>query len=100
MKWIIDGEKGTIEVRNDPGSGVWGAFIAIADKLVFLNGEQVVVEKKEEDRLDNPGKAWLEFAKERNGEKGVYWGIDESLKLHRVLDAAQTSILTGQKIVL
>ena len=96
LEWIIDGEKGTIEVRSDPKTGLFGAFI-VTDKLVFLNGEPVEWERKEVDRLDGPGKAWLEFAK---GEKGRYWGIEESVKVHRVLDAAQTSIETGRKIVL
>ena len=96
FRWIFDGEKGSIEVQNDPKTGVLGAFIT-TDKLLFLNGEPVSYEKTEIDRLDDTGKAWLEFAK---GKKGRYWGIDESVKVHRVLDAAETSIATGKKVVL
>ena len=97
LEWIIDGEKGTIEVQNDPKAGIWGAIIQITDKLVFLNGKPVTWEKQDVDRLDNTGKAWLEFAK---GEQGKYWGIDESVRVHRVMDAVHTSIATGKKVVL
>lgn len=97
LKWTIDGELGTIEVQNDPSTGAWGAFIGIGDKRVLLNGEEVVLESSDVDRLDNPGKAWLEFAK---GDEGWYWGIDDSVKLHRVLDAALTSIQEGRRVAL
>ena len=97
LKWIIDGEDGTIEVVNKPEEGVWGAFMAIGANRVLLNGEEVPIEPSDVDRLGNPGKAWLEFSK---GEDGVYWGIDESVKLHRVLDAALTSINEGKRVTL
>lgn len=95
LKWIIDGEFGTIEVQNREEDGPWGALIATAEKRVLLNGEEVHWEPSEEDRLDNPGKAWLEFAK---GSEGKYWGIEESVKVHRVLDAALTSIQEGRRV--
>ena len=88
LRWIIDGELGTIEVQDNPVHGVRGGFIGNGDKLVILNGEEV-------DKLDNTGKAWLEFA---TGEKGKYWSIDDSVKLHQVLDAALTSLRQGKKV--
>ena len=94
LKWIIDGEFGTIEVQNK-GESDWDAFIATHEKRVLLNGEEVHWEPSEEDRLDNTGRAWLEFAK---GDKGKYWGIDDAVRIDRVLDAALTSIQEGRRI--
>ena len=63
----------------------------------LLNGEEVNVESTEADRLGNPGKAWLEFAK---GKDGVYWDIDKTVAVHRVLDAALTSVQEGRRVSL
>ncbi|PSR81963.1 hypothetical protein PHLCEN_2v6203 [Hermanssonia centrifuga] len=94
FKWIIDGEDGTIELRED---GTGGGFVAIGEKRVFLNGEEVKLEEKAEDRLGNSGKAWLEFAK---GAEGKFFGIDDAVRLHRAVDAAQKSINEGRTVVL
>lgn len=93
--WIIDGEFGTIEVQNRKDDTASGPFVNLAEKRVLLNGEEVHWEPSEADRLDNTGKAWLEFAK---GSEGKYWGIDESVKVDRVLDAALTSIKEGRRV--
>ncbi|KAJ3558382.1 hypothetical protein NM688_g960 [Phlebia brevispora] len=97
LKWIIDGELGTVEVQNKPEDGSWGAFITTTEKRVLLNGEEVKWEAIDADRLGSPGKAWLEFAK---GKDGKYWGLEESVRVHRVLDAALTSIQEGKRISL
>ena len=97
LKWIIDGEDGTIEVVDKPGDAPGGAFIMYGDKVVLLNGQEVPIESSVVDRLGSAGKAWLEFAK---GVDGLYWGIDESVKLHRVLDALLASINEGRKVSL
>ncbi|KAF7797591.1 hypothetical protein EIP86_008791 [Pleurotus ostreatoroseus] len=97
FKWIIDGEFGTIEVQNKEENGAWGAFVTMAEPRVLLNSEEVKVESIEADRLGNPGKAWLEFAK---GKDGVYWDIEKTVAVHRVLDAALTSIQEGRRISL
>ncbi|KAF7797592.1 hypothetical protein EIP86_008792 [Pleurotus ostreatoroseus] len=97
LKWIIDGELGTIEVQNKEELGTWGAFVTMAEQRVLLNGEEVAVEPTDADRLGQPGKAWLEFAK---GKDGVYWDLDQSVRVHRVLDAALTSIQEGRRIPL
>ncbi len=97
LKWIIDGEYGTVEVQNREEDGPWGALITMAEHRVLLNGEEVDITPTEADRLGAPGKGWLEFAK---GQDGLYWGLDESVKLHQVLDAALTSIQEGRRISL
>ncbi|KAJ3558385.1 hypothetical protein NM688_g958 [Phlebia brevispora] len=96
LKWIIDGELGTIEIQSKPEDGGSGAFIT-TDKRVFLNGEEVTWETTDEDKLGGSGKAWLEFAK---GKDGKYWGLEESVRVHRVLDAALTSIQEGKRLSL
>ena len=95
FKWIIDGELGTVEVQSKEEVAPWGAFITTRERRVLLNGEEVTWEATETDRLGSPGKAWLEFAKD---EDGLYWGLDQSVKLHRVLDAALVSIQEGRRI--
>lgn len=97
LKWIIDGEHGTLEVQNRPEDGAWGAFPNLTEKRVLLNGEEVRWEATEADRLGPSGKAWLEFAK---GEDGVYYDLEKSVKVHRVLDAALTSIRDGKRVSL
>ncbi len=96
FQWTIDGELGSIEVRNRVEDGPLGCFIA-TEKRVFLNGEEVSVEREEIDKLGNTGKAWLEFAK---GNDGKYTTLDEAVKVHRVLDAALTSIQDGRRVYL
>ncbi|THG94718.1 hypothetical protein EW026_g6806 [Hermanssonia centrifuga] len=95
FKWTIDGEYGTIEVQHSEEEGTAGGFIQMREKRVFLNGEEVKLELGEEDRLGNSGKAWLEFAR-----GGRYVNIDDAVRVHRVLDAAQKSIAEGRKVVL
>ena len=97
LKWIIDGEFGTIEVQNRPEDGGWGAFLTTTENRVFLNGEELKVASVESDRLGASGKAWLEFAK---GKDGVYYDLEKSVKVHQVLDAALTSIQDGRRISL
>lgn len=97
LQWIIDGEDGTIELTNRESEGLMGSFMGFTEKDVFLNGEKVVLEETEVDQLGNSGKAWLEFAK---GEKGKYLTMDDAVRIHRVLDAALTSITEGKKVVL
>ncbi|PSR77867.1 hypothetical protein PHLCEN_2v7688 [Hermanssonia centrifuga] len=95
LKWIIDGEDGVIEVLNREEDSPALAFISIKEQQVLLNGQAVKLEEREEDQLDNPGKAWLEFAR-----GGRYWSIEDAVRVHRVLDAAQRSIIEGRKFVL
>ncbi|THG95285.1 hypothetical protein EW026_g6345 [Hermanssonia centrifuga] len=95
FKWTIDGEDGTIEVQDTKEEGAGGAFIQMGEKRVLLNGEEVTLELGEEDQLGNAGKAWLEFAR-----GGRYVNIDDAVRVHRVLDAAQKSIAEGKKFVL
>ena len=97
LKWVIDGEDGSIEVVNEPQDVPWGGYFGLATKRVLLNGKEVLVDGSDLDKLGNTGKAWLEFAK---GRDGIFWGIDESIKLQRVLDAALTSINEGKRISL
>ena len=97
FKWIIDGELGTIEVQNIKELPTWDVSYAMTDSRVLVNGEEVKVDATEADRLGASGKAWLEFAK---GERGVYYDLEKSVKIHRVLDAALTSIQEGRRISL
>ena len=98
LQWIIDGEEGSIEVTNREDGGIYsGPMIAGSEKDVFLNGEKVELEVTEEDQLDNTGKAWLEFAK---GKDGKYTTLDDAVRIHRVVDAALTSIKEGKKVIL
>ncbi|PSR99443.1 hypothetical protein PHLCEN_2v4122 [Hermanssonia centrifuga] len=95
LKWVIDGEDGVIEVLKKEEDSPGGAFISTREKRVLLNGEEVKLEEREEDQLDNSGKAWLEFAR-----GGRYWSIEDAVRVHLVLDAAQKSIDEGRKFVL
>ncbi|THG98116.1 hypothetical protein EW026_g4012 [Hermanssonia centrifuga] len=95
LKWIIDGEDGVIEVLKKEDDTPALAFISTVEKRVLLNGGEVELEEREEDQLENAGKAWLEFAR-----GGRYWSIEDAVRVHRVLDAAQRSIAEGKKFVL
>ena len=97
LQWIIDGEDGSIELTNREADGLWGLIIEGTEKDVFLNGEKVELELKEEDQLGNPGKAWLEFAK---GKDGRYTTIDDAVRIHRVVEAALTSIREGKRVTI
>ncbi|KAF7797363.1 hypothetical protein EIP86_008558 [Pleurotus ostreatoroseus] len=97
FQWIIDGEEGSIQVTNREADGQWGAFFTLTEKDVYLNGEKVPLEETVLEQLGQAGRAWLEFAK---GDEGQYVTIDDAVRLHRMLDAAQTSITEGRKIVL
>lgn len=97
FQWIIDGEDGTIEVTDREADGVWSAFVAITEKDVFLNGQKVELEVKSEDQLGNSGKAWLEFAK---GKEGKYLTMDDAVRCHQVVEAALESITEGKRIML
>ena len=97
LRWIIDGERGTREVQNRAEDGTFGVFLNTSEKRVLLNGEEVKWEATEADRLGPSGKAWLEFAK---GKDGVYYDLEKSLKIHRVLDAALASIRDGKRVSL
>ncbi len=99
FQWIIDGEKGSIEMTNRESDGQWGAFFTLNERDVYLNGEKVELELEatEFGQLGQSGRAWLEFAK---GEEGKYSTMEDAVRLHRTVDAAQTSILEGRKIVL
>ena len=98
FSWTIDGEEGSIVVRPVPERVKTDAFISILDKEVVLNGEVVPIEFTEADNaLGNTGKAWLEFAKGKEGryektwEKGVDRGRDVELKTHRPDQALEGS---------
>ncbi|KAI0084147.1 hypothetical protein BDY19DRAFT_974061 [Irpex rosettiformis] len=94
--WFIDGEDGTIEVRNRLENGPFGVFATSNEMQVLLNNVEVELDRREEDRLGNAGKAWLEYAK---GNEGEYQTLDHSVAVWRVLDAALRSIaLGGQKV--
>lgn len=97
LQWVIDGEDGTIELTNRESEGIMGTLMGYTEKDVFLNGEKLVLEETEVDRLGNSGKAWLEFAK---GAEGRYTTIDDAVRIHRVLDAVLTGIYEGKKVVL
>ncbi|KAJ3558384.1 hypothetical protein NM688_g959 [Phlebia brevispora] len=96
FKWIIDGELGTIEVQGRPGDDGLSA-LSNTEKRVLLNGEEVQSDTVDADRLGGSGRAWVEFAKGKDGE---YWGLEESVRVHRVLDAALTSIQEGKRLSL
>ena len=93
--WIIDGTEGTIEVKHRPENGTSGCFVNFSDMDILLNGEEVALDTREEDRLGNTGKAWLEFAK---GEKGNFETLEHAVNIYRVLDAAMTSIRDGRRV--
>lgn len=99
FQWIIDGEQGSIEIANRESDGQWGAFFTLKEKDVYLNGEKVELELEATEfaQLGQAGRAWLEFAK---GEEGKYTTMEDAVRLHRAVDAAQTSILEGRRIVL
>ncbi|KAI0091454.1 oxidoreductase [Irpex rosettiformis] len=90
--WFIDGEDGVIEVKNRPENGPQGVFVGFNEMKLLLNNEEVGLDQREEDRLRNTGKAWLEFAK---GDKGQYETLEHSVVVWRVLDAAFKSIADG-----
>ena len=94
LQWIIDGEDGTIEVTNREDDRLQGVWIPMTGKDVYINGDKLELEETEVDQLGSAGKAWLEFA------KGKYTTIDDAIRMHRVVDAALTSISTGKKITL
>ncbi|KAI0339692.1 NAD-binding Rossmann fold oxidoreductase [Trametopsis cervina] len=96
FSWYIDGEDGVIEVRSRPENGIYGAFPSTSEMQILLNDEEVALETKEEDRLGNSGKAWLEFAK---GVDGYYETLESSVRVWKVLDAAMKSIEEGGKMV-
>ncbi|KAK7676295.1 hypothetical protein QCA50_020749 [Cerrena zonata] len=97
FRWVIDGEDGTIELVHREQDGVLGCFISMTEKTVLLNGDEVLVEETELDKLGNTAKAWDEFSK---GEQGKYTTIDDAMRIHRVLDATLTSIKKGRKVYL
>ena len=90
--WFVDGEDGTIEVRNRPEKGPFGVFATSNEMRVTLNNEEVELDQREEDRLGNAGKAWLEYAK---GDEGRYETLEHSVAVWRVLDGALRSIAAG-----
>ena len=74
-----------------------GAFLGLRDKAVLLNGKEVPLDETELDKLGNTAKAWYEYAK---GEEGKYTTIEDSVTIHRVLDATLKSIKEGRKVIL
>lgn len=93
--WFIDGEEGTIEVRNKPENGPFGVFLAAHEmKLSWNDVEVEAPPQTDEDGLGNVTKAWLEFAK---GKDGKYATLDDAVAVWRVIDAAQKSIAAGGK---
>lgn len=95
--WFIDGEEGTIEVKNRPENGPSGVFLGLGEQNVAYNGEEVALDVKEEDRLGNTGKAWLEYAK--GSQEGRYETLEDSVAIWRVLDAALKSLAQGGKTI-
>ncbi|KAJ3539292.1 hypothetical protein NM688_g6384 [Phlebia brevispora] len=95
FQWIIDGEDGTIEVKNRESDGQWGAFFTFTEKDVYLNGDKIELDEKGVNELGQAGKAWLEFAK---GEAGQYTTLDDAVRVHRTLDAAAVSISEGKRV--
>lgn len=95
--WLIDGEEGSIEVKNRPENGPYGVFLAVSELKVGLNGEEIALDVKEEDRLGNTGKAWLEYAK--GSKEGRYDTLEDSLAVWRVLDGALRSIADDGKTI-
>ncbi|KAI0339565.1 NAD-binding Rossmann fold oxidoreductase [Trametopsis cervina] len=94
--WFVDGEDGIIEARNRPENGAPGAFASTAEMQVMLNNKEVELETKEEDRLGNPGKAWLEFAK---GTEGRYETLESSVRIWKILDAVLKSVEADGKSI-
>ncbi len=97
FRWFIDGEDGSIEVKNRPENGAYGVFFNIMEQQVILNGEEVALDVREEDRLGNTGKAWFEYAK--GSDEGRYETLEDSVEVWRVLNAALKSLEQGGKTV-
>ncbi|OBZ74353.1 Galactose/lactose metabolism regulatory protein GAL80 [Grifola frondosa] len=92
LVWLIDGDKGCIRAES---SHVTGSFLHVTTpEKIFLNGEEMNVDDGE-DKLDNMGREWLEFAK---GAEGYYPTFDDAVLVYKHIDAIARSAREGRRI--
>ena len=95
LVWLIDGSKGQLRIQLDSTAAGGGFPHVQPPPSLFLNGEQIALEKENAEFGGNTGRAWAEYAR---GNKGSYPTFEDALVVKQHVEAIKESASKGGKV--